>query len=471
MTGSVARLLVDLEDVVGSAHVLRGDLTDGCRRDWTGRYSGTTPAVIRPADTAEVAAVLALCSATGMAVVPQGGNTGLVGGGVPVDGEVVLSLRRLDSISPVELIQGQLTAGAGATLRGVQMEARRANRSYGVDLASRGSATVGGMVATNAGGMHVLRFGDTRRQLLGIEAVLADGTVIRHLDGLSKDNTGYDLASLICGSEGTLAVVTAARLGLAPQRDERAVAMLGLDSVEQALAVGAEVRSQHPDLEAAEIILEDALVLVCEDQGIPPPFPERSTVYLLLECAGERDPTDGLARTMGRIGIQRVAMAHDRPRREALWRYREAVTEAVNHLGAPHKLDVTLPLEQLGRFVEEVRDCVWDVAPAAGCWLFGHLLDGNIHVNVTGLGPSEDEIDGAVLSLVSAYGGSISAEHGIGRARRRWLHLSRSAEEIRTFRAIKSALDPNGILNPNVLIPARSLSSPGPLSTSRDGRS
>ncbi len=453
MTRGLDGLLGELEGVVGPEHVLRGALTEGHVRDWTGRYIGATPAVVRPANTSEVASVLARCSQAGVAVVPQGGNTGLVGGGVPMDGELVLSLRRLDAVSQVDPLEERLIAGAGTTLIRLQQEAGRANRRFGVDLTSRLSATVGGMVATNAGGVHVMRFGDTRRQLCGIEAVLADGSVISHLSGLSKDNTGYDLASLVCGSEGTLAVVTAACLRVVPRGDERVAAMLGLDSVAHAVDAALALRTRHDDLEAVELLLGDTLDLVCQELGIAPPLPEAHPVYLLVECADQRDPTERFIRTLSRIGAAGTAIAQDRPRREALWSYREATADAINRLGPPHKLDVTVPLGRMGRFVEDVRDSILELAPAARCWFFGHLLDGNLHVNVTGLDPDDEEVDGAVLGLVSAAGGSISSEHGIGRAKRRWLHLNRSAEELKAFRAIKDALDPCGILNPNVLIP------------------
>ncbi|MFM8973522.1 MAG: FAD-binding oxidoreductase, partial [Actinomycetota bacterium] len=232
-------LLDEFRSVVGVRHVVTDpDLLAGRVVDWTGRFRGATPALVRPGSVDEVAAVLRACSAAGCAVVPQGGNTGLVGGGVPRDGAVLLDLRRLDALAPVDVRAGQVTAQAGVTIERLRDHAEVAGWAYGVDLASRSAATVGGTIATNAGGIHVLRYGPTRRQVLGVEAVLADGRVIRRLEGLEKDNTGYDLAGLCCGSEGTLAVVTAARLRLVPRPAATVVALLAFAGIEAALDAG-----------------------------------------------------------------------------------------------------------------------------------------------------------------------------------------------------------------------------------------
>ena len=445
-----------LREVVGPGHVLDDPgLLEGYVTDWTGRFRGTTAAVVRPGSTEEVAAVLAVCRDLGVAVVPQGGNTGLVGGGVPRRGEVVLSLRRLGAITRVDAAAGQITAGAGVTVEAVDAAARAAGWSYAVDLASRGSATVGGTIATNAGGLRVIRYGDTRRQLVGVEAVLGTGAVISHLGGLRKDNTGYHLPSLLCGSEGTLGVVTAATLELVPRADRRVVALLGFDEVGPALAALGPLRVGLPSLSAAELFFREGLALVCETTGVPPPFDRPHRAYLLVEAAATVDPMADLAGAVASIDrIADVAVADDSVRAANLWRYREAHTEAINTLGAPHKLDVTLPGDALAEFVDRVRGAVERVDPRARAWLFGHAADGNIHVNVTGVDPEDDAVDDAVLRLTAELGGSISAEHGIGMAKRRWLGLNRSAAEIDTFRAIKRALDPDSVLNPGVLFPA-----------------
>ena len=464
-----APIAESLARIVGDAHVLCDpDVVAGAVVDWTGRFRGSTPAVVRPADAGEVARVVRWCASEGVALVPQGGNTGLVGGSVPLRGEVVLSLSRLSTLGDVDPLVAQVTVGAGATLEAVQQHVSSSSADtleVAVDLAARGSATIGGMVATNAGGTRVLRHGPMRAQVVGVEAVLGTGAVVSHLGGLLKDNTGYDLASLLCGSEGTLAVVTAARLRLVATASARATALLAVNDVADAITCFvAARRGTSATLEAAELFLADGLALVCEHAGLAPPFEggvvASAGAYLLLEVAGSSDPTDALVDALSLVDhlVIDTAVATARGPREVLWRYREAHTEAVNAVGVPHKLDVTLPLAQLAAFCDDVRTVVTSVAPDAHAYLFGHVGDGNVHVNVVGVeggGIVPDSVDGAVLGLVAERGGSISAEHGIGTAKKAFLRLSRSAEEIDAFRAIKSALDPAGILNPNVLLPER----------------
>ena len=447
--------LDDLRSIVGAAHVLTDpSVTESYAVDWTGRFVGSTPAVVRPASTEEVAAVVGWCAANGVGLVPQGGNTGLVGGSVPLAGEIVLSLRRLSAMSSVDPVAAQVTAGAGVTIADLQRAARAAEWDYGVDWGARDTATVGGSIATNAGGSKVARYGDTRAQVLGVEAVLGDGSVVSHLDGLVKDNTGYHLPSLLCGSEGTLGVVTAARLRLVPRYGERVVALLGFERVDGALMACSALRRALPSLEAAELFFDDGLELVCSSFALPTPLASRPPVYLLVECADRVDPSDGLASAVDGLGAVGVAVATTVARRAELWRYREAHTEAINLLGPPHKLDVTLPGGALGAFVDSVRSSVHAVVPDARVWLFGHAADGNLHVNVTGVDPADERIDATVLGLVAELGGSISAEHGIGTAKKQWLHLNRSTAEIAAMRAIKHALDPANILNPNALLPS-----------------
>src|SRR5215471_20536964 len=252
-----ANLLRQLAAVVGQSHVLTGDAAAGYAVDWTGGFTGQAPAVLRPGGTAEVAAVLGLCTDAGVAVVPQGGNTGLVGGGVPLHGEVVLSLARLDRLGPVDLDAGQVSAGAGVSLQ------RVADADPGLDLgvfiASRHSATVGGAVATNAGGLRVLRYGPMRAQVRGVEAVLADGTVVSHLAGLVKDNTGYDYPGLLAGSEGTLAVVTAARIQLIPRAAGPVTVIIGLDGPGEVHAMAREALRTAPGLLSAEFFTRAGL--------------------------------------------------------------------------------------------------------------------------------------------------------------------------------------------------------------------
>ena len=424
--------------------------------DWTRRFSGPAAAVVRPADTTEVASVVRACAAAGVAIVPQGGNTGLVGGSVPPPegpAPVVLSTTRLNQLGQPDLVAAQITAGAGVTLASLQAAAAAAGLEFPVDLAARDSATVGGMVATNAGGLHVLRYGSMRAQVVGLEAVLADGSVVSRLGGLVKDNTGYDLSQLLVGSEGTLGVVTAARLRLVPHRPEQVVALIGLDGVEQAMSVLEHVRRTVEGLQAAELFFADGMDLVREYASLPAPLPSRWPVYLTLECAGINDQSEALFTAITELDLpdDATAVADDPAGRARLWEYRERHTEAVSALGIPHKLDVTLPLGSLAEFAGEVRKVVHGCDPGARTVVFGHAGDGNLHVNVVGPDPDDESVDEAVLHLVSRMGGSISAEHGIGRAKARWLGLTRSETEIAALRAVKTALDPSGTLNPGVL--------------------
>jgi FAD/FMN-containing dehydrogenase len=448
-------LLTALRDTVGAAHVRTDpDVVAANVVDWTGRFRGATPAVVRPGTVDEVAAVLRLCNAERTAVVPQGGNTGLVGGSVPLHGELVLDLRRLDAIGPVDARTGQVTAQAGATLARLQGQARDAGWQYGIDLGARDVATVGGMVATNAGGVHVLRYGPTRRQLVGIEAVLADGRVIRRLDGLEKDNSGFDLAGLLCGSEGTLAVVTAARLRLHAPTRCRVVALCAFDDVDAALDAVGVLRRELDCVNAIELFFDKGLELVCDRLGLARPFAAPHAAYVLVEAAANTDPTESLGRAVGLcVDVAEVAVATDDAAARALWRYREGHPEAINLVGAPLKLDVSLPADRLGEFIHAVPGCVAAIAPDASVWMFGHAADGNVHVNITGVPADDERVTGAVFEFVAGLHGSISAEHGIGSAKRRYLHLVRSAVEIETYRAIKRAFDPVGILNPHVLLP------------------
>ncbi|HEX4246190.1 MAG TPA: FAD-binding oxidoreductase [Acidimicrobiales bacterium] len=465
MTPIDAEVRTEFEDVVGPANVLTDpDVRATYEVDWTRRWTGTSSAVVRPADTAELSGVMGVCHRHRLGCVAQGGRTGLVGGGVPGHGEVVISLGRLDHVGAIDDAAGQVIAGAGVTLAEVQRRASAAGWAFGVDLAARDSATVGGMVATNAGGMRVIRFGPMRSQVLGLEFVLADGTIISRLRGPAKDNAGYDLSQLMVGSEGTLGIVAAACLRLVRELPVRATAMVGLERLEEGIDIVGGLRQAATSLESAEVFDGATMAVVAGRLGSSPPM-EGYQWYLIVECAGDEDPSAAMAQALaGAEGIgalsaggprteSAVAVATDPTARRRLWAFRDQITESIARLGVAHKLDPGVPLDQLPAFVDQVRHRVAEVAPSASVHIFGHLGEGNLHVNVLGLRDDDDRVDQAVLELAASLGGSIGSEHGMGKAKARWLSLARSPGEIGALRAIKQALDPQGILNRGVIFP------------------
>jgi len=452
-----ASLLRQFAAVVGAAHVLTGDAAAGYAVDWTGGFAGRTPAVLRPSGTEQVAALLALCADAGVAVVPQGGNTGLAGGGVPLHGEVVLSLARLDRLGPVDLDAGQVSAGAGVSLQ--QVADADPGLDLGVFIASRHSATVGGAVATNAGGLRVLRYGPMRAQLRGIEAALSDGTVLSHMSGLVKDNTGYDYPSLLAGSEGTLAVVTAAQLQLVPRLADPVTVIVGADGPGEVHALARRAVREVRGLLSAEFFTQAGLDLLVEHAGLTLPLRPPTPAYLLLEAAGP-----GAAEELAELaGDRPAAVGTGAAERARLWACRERHPEAAGFVGVPLKLDVSVPAARWVRLASEVEGVVAEADPGARVIIYGHVADGNLHVNVVpgaGVAASAREAgpagaDGrhedAVFSFVASLGGSISAEHGIGALKARWLPLVRSDAERALFARLRAAFDPAGILNPYVL--------------------
>lgn len=442
-------LLSLLEDVVGPEHVLTGTDTAGHDSDWTGRFQGKASAVVRPATTEEVAAVLRACTLAGVAVVPQGGNTGLVGGGVPLRGELLLSLSRLDHVGEVDVVSKQVTVGAGVTLQ--EVSELHPDLDLGVLIASRGTATVGGAVATNAGGLRVLRHGPMRSQVKGVEAVLSDGTIVSHLAGLTKDNTGYDYPALLAGSEGTLAVVTKVRLRLVPRLKDSVTVLLGLESLEEAHALALRACSEVDGLASAEFFTSEGVDLLVQHAGMRHPFPTRHPAFLLLEAGGTRS----LEQLEGLCGNRVSAVGVSSLERAGLWSYRERHPEAAGFLGTPLKFDVSVPAANWVTLASEVRTRVHQVDPEALVVTFGHVADGNVHVNIVPGEPVDGRHQDAVFGFVAELEGSISAEHGIGALKANWLHLARTESEQELFRRLRSALDPAGTLNPNVL-PRRS---------------
>lgn len=443
-----------LEQLVAREHVLMDpDQLSRYEQDWTGRWHGDSLCVVRPASTEQVAAVVDACAEAGVPVVVQGGNTGLVGGAVPTDGAVLLSTERLDEVGEVDAVRGRVLVGAGAVLARVADAARAAGWEFGVDLASRDSATIGGMVATDAGGSRVVAHGPMRDQVLGLEVVLADGSVARPwLEGLAKDTAGYDLRQVLVGSEGTLGVITRVLLQLVHPAPTTATVLLG--TIADGLAgLVAEVRDRvaasPARLTACEFMTAAGSALVADVLGLSSPVD--SPLALLVDLAGEADE-DLLADLDDLSGSDAVVGLDDRGR-QRLWQLREGHTEAIAALGVPVKLDVAVPLDRLGWFLDAVRATVATVAPSATCVLFGHAAEGNVHVNVAGGTGHADELEQAVYDLVADVGGTISAEHGVGRAKADHLARTRDPGTIAAMRRLKDALDPDALFNPGVVLP------------------
>ncbi|HEX5017943.1 MAG TPA: FAD-binding oxidoreductase [Actinomycetes bacterium] len=423
-----------LRDVVGGDHVLTDpDASATYGHDWTGRWSSTPLAVVRPQTTHEVSEVVRVCAAVGVPIVAQGGNTGLVGGSVPsVADAVVLSTLRLTTAGVVDETRRQVTVGAGTTIADLQSLAARHSLTYGVDLAARDSATIGGTVATNAGGVRVVCFGDTRRNVTGIEAVTADASVLSHLDGLPKDSAGFDVTRLLVGSEGTLAVITAVRVQLQPPLPaDRVTTLVGVPTLEHALQV-VDAAAPSDEVLAVEYMDDTGMRLVCELAELPHPVADRWPYYLLLETAHEP------------VLSADADAAVDR----RLWAYRERQPEAAASLGMIHSLDIALPRPALDEFVALLPALV---APHR-VFTFGHLAEGNLHIQVAGPAADDESVTDHVLHAVAERAGSISSEHGIGRAKTAYLPLSRSEAELRSMRRVKDALDPHGLFNPGVLL-------------------
>ena len=420
-----ASLHQELVAAVGAEHVLTdADMVAGYVRDWTGRWTGHTAAVVRPGSVEEVQRVVRICNEHGVPLVPQGGNTGLVGGSIPHHGEVVVSLRRLDWIGPVDLRAGEVAVGAGVTIGTLQEHARSVGLAYGVDLASRDTATVGGTIATNAGGSNVVAHGDTRRQVLGLEVVFADGTLGRRTGALVKESTGPDPLRLMVGSEGSLGVITSARLRLVqPPSVAPMVTLVALASLQDGL------RYLRTGVIALEFFSRACLEMVVSHRSLRRPMASDPPFYVLIESVDLPDVDD-----------PEQAVVDER-----LWVYRESITETINQLGVPTKLDVALPLDRLDDFAAEIGN----LDLRADVYLYGHLAEGNFHVNVLGA-EDPDEVVDKVLTVVLAMGGAIASEHGIGVSKAKWWRRSTDPALLAVNRRMKDALDPGGILNPEV---------------------
>ena len=434
--------------------------------EWRRRWTGTTPLLALPKSTDEVAAVVRLCAQAGMAITPQGGNTGLVGGQIP-QGEILLSTERLRAVRDVDGMDDVMVAEAGVTLAAAHKAALAAGRRFPLNLASEGSATVGGLVSTNAGGTAVLRYGNMRDLVLGLEVVLPSGDVWHGLKRLRKDNTGYDLKQLMIGAEGTLGVVTAAALKLFPVLASRAVAFAGVDSPQAAADLLILAKSvAGGELETFELIARIGVDLAVKHlPAVREPLETRPPWYVLIEIANARpgsapDVLEGLLTRAFEAGlIVDAALAQNETQARAFWAVREGQSAAQIPEGPAWKHDVSVPLSCVPGFIEAATDALRSGFPGVRIDAFGHMGDGNIHFDV--LGPvggdperhaaARDEGARIVHDLVAATGGSISAEHGLGTMKTAEARLRKGDIEVSAQRAIRRALDPARIMNPRVL--------------------
>jgi FAD/FMN-containing dehydrogenase len=467
-------LLSELESLLGPRGFSRdpADL-EPWLTDWRGRYTGATAALLSPASAQEVQAIVTRCAAQGVALVPQGGNTSMVGGATPCakGSALLLSLRRMNRIRGLSPDDNVLVAEAGVILSRVHDEAAGAGRRFPLSLGAKGSATIGGLVSTNAGGTQVLRFGSMRSLVLGVEAVLPDGSLYEGLSALRKDNRGYDLRQLLVGAEGTLGVVTAASLRLVATPGSRAVAWVGLAGPGDALRLLRFLEERLGEaVESFELVPDDALALVLRHiPGTRTPLGSVHPWHVLIESTaplGGSEAGSSLGAALGdalEAGIAADAVvAASEAQAEALWRLREPISEAERQEGPSLKHDISVAVSAMPAFIEEARSAVESRYPGSRIIAFGHLGDGNVHFNVQApaqgdqaawLAERGPEVSAFVYDLVTAAGGSISAEHGIGQMKLGDYLRTAVAPQLAAQRAIKNALDPAGIMNPGKLFP------------------
>ena len=466
-----AAALEALARIVGAAHVLTDPaLIAPNLEEPRGRYFGKALALVRPADTREVAAILAYCNAARIAIVPQGGNTGLVGGQTPdaSGSEIVLSSQRLKRVREIDSLSDTMVVEAGVTLAEAQQAALDADRLFPLSLASEGSCTIGGNLSTNAGGVMALAYGGARDLTTGIEVVLADGRIVDALSKLRKDNTGYDLKDLFIGAEGTLGVITAAALKLFPRPRSRATAFVGLADPAKALALLRLARDQFgPGVTSFELIPRIGLDFVfAYAPAARDPLSARCAWCVLIEIASQvaggldEETTGLLGAALERGIIEDASLAASLEQRAAFWRIRETLPDAQKPQGGSIKHDVAVPVGAVPAFLSEASAAVEAFMPGARVVAFGHLGDGNIHFNVSQPVGADaaafldqwTAMNAVVYAVVARHGGSISAEHGIGRLNRELLAQTKDPNALDVMRKIKATLDPNGILNPGKVL-------------------
>ncbi|KAJ1634002.1 D-2-hydroxyglutarate dehydrogenase [Pavlovales sp. CCMP2436] len=452
------RSILGDNDVITDASALEPYNTD-----WMKKYHGNSKLALRPRSTQQVSQILKHCNERKLAVVPQGGNTGLVGGSVAVADEVVLSLSGMDKILAFDEFAGTVTVQAGAVLQAVQEKAEAHGYAFPLDLGAKGSCQIGGNVATNAGGLRFLRFGSLHGTVLGIEAVLADGTIIDNLSTLKKDNTGYDIKQLFIGSEGTLGVLTGVAIALPKLPNSIQLAYLALDSYASVLKVFKEAKGHLAEiLSAVEFLDDQALELTLAHlHGARNPLETRAPFYMLIEVSGSNEEHDSakltgfLEHVMEAGMVSDGTLAADSTQMAAVWHIREGISEALSKAGAVYKYDISLPLPELYDLVTDTRARLAD--EDANVVAFGHIGDGNVHLNISTPTKSEsvfNKLEPWVFEWTQKRRGSISAEHGVGVMKPKYVHLSKSKESIELMKKLKAVMDPNGILNPYKVLPA-----------------
>ena len=440
-----------LAAIVGASHVSTDpDVLDGRSVDHTGRYRGRASALVRPGSADEVAEVLRVCRAAGTHVTIQGGRTSLVAGTVPEHDDVLLSTERLCAISDVDTTERRIEVGAGATLAAVQRAASAAGLVFGVDLAARDTATVGGMASTNAGGLRTVRYGNMGNQVIGLDVALPDGSVVRRHSRVRADNTGYDLPALFVGAEGTLGVITALDLRLHPDPPHRVTAVCGFEQLGALVDAGRLFRDLD-GIAALELIDGRASALADEHPGVAAPV--HGDWLLVVELASDHDQTERLADALeGMRTCGEPAVGVDLAAQQRLWRLRESLSEVVGLYGPPVKFDVSLPLSAVAAFARDADALLQRHAPDAVGVLFGHIGEGNLHLNVLRCDEEQErDLYSAMMELIAQCGGNVSSEHGVGSRKRRYVGMSREAADIAAMRTLKTAFDTTGYLNAAVL--------------------
>ncbi len=440
-----------LAAIVGAAHVSADpDVLAGRSVDHTGRYRGHASVLVRPGTAEEVAAALRACRDAGVHVTVQGGRTSLVAGPVPEHDDVLLATERLKDIGEVDVVERRIRVGAGVTLAEVQRAATKASLVFGVDIAARDSATVGGMASTNAGGLRTVRYGNMGEQVTGLEVVLPDGSIIKRHSHVRQDNTGYDLASLFVGAEGTLGVITGLDLRLHPTPAHRVTAVCGFADLDDLVEAGREFRDMDA-IAALELIDARASALTGEHLGVAAPVD--GAWQLLIELAGDSDPTEQLADALEHARlVGEPAVGVDVNAAQRLWQVRESIAEVLGVYGPPLKFDVSLPLSAIAAFARESGELISEHAPEAIPVLFGHIGEGNLHLNVVRCASDrEAALYSPMMALIARLGGNVSSEHGVGSRKRDYIGMSRTDADIAAMRAVKTAFDPAGYLNPAVL--------------------